>query len=58
MDFKIGDKVKLPFDETGTIVKINNLVWMTKYWVKIRKGVFNKTNEIIDFFEKHLILES
>lgn len=54
-EFKVTDKVKLPFDETGTIIRIQELLWMTKYWVRIRKSNgFNKTNEIVDFFKKHL----
>ena len=55
--FKIGDRVKLPFDETGTIVKIHEYIWASKYIVRIRKATFNKTNQRIDFIYNHLILE-
>ena len=57
MAFKIKDKVKLPFNETGTIVNIKQYVWFTKYYVKIRKATLSTKGEIIDFFEKHLTLE-
>ena len=58
IEFKVTDKVLLPFDETGTIVEIKEYAWMTKYYVKIRKSNgFNKTNQIVDFFKKHLKLE-
>jgi len=48
--FKIGDKVKLPFNETGIIKKINTetLDWHP-YKIKIQKATFNKTNEIREF---------
>lgn len=58
IEYEKGDKVKVPFDETGTIVRIEQLPWMKKYWVKIRKSNgFNKTNQIVDFFERDLELE-
>lgn len=46
----IGDIVELPFGETGKIVNINTktLDWFP-YKVKIRKAVFNKTNQILEF---------
>lgn len=56
-DFKIGDKVSLPFNETGTIVKILDLIWGFNYIVKIRKATFNKTNERIEFRKQDLKLE-
>jgi len=58
MPFKIHDKVLLPFNETGTIVKIRERqIWGHKYDVKIRKATLNKTNEIVDFKEEQLKLE-
>ena len=49
-EWEVGDRVKLPFDETGTIVKIRDLLWGFKYVVRIRKGsCFNKTNQRVDF---------
>lgn len=50
MNFKIGDKVRLPLEETGTIIRVNaqTLDWFP-YKVRIRKGVFNKTNQITEF---------
>ena len=57
INFKIGDRVKLPFDETGTIVKIYNFIWFSKFIVRIRKANFNKTNQRIDFLERQLKLE-
>lgn len=58
MKFKIKDRLVLPFNETGTIVKIvtNRLDWFP-YKVRIRKGIFNRTNQIIDFNESQLKLE-
>jgi len=40
MKFKKGDKVKLPFNETGTIVKVrDNQIWGHKYDVKFKTNV-------------------
>jgi hypothetical protein len=48
--WEVGDKVKLPFDETGTIVKILDIIWGFRYVVRIRKSNgFNKTNQRMDF---------
>jgi hypothetical protein len=52
-----GDKVKLPFNETGTIREVENLVWLNRYVVKIRKATLNKTNQVIDFLERDITLE-
>ena len=58
IEYEKGDKVKLPFDETGTLVKFEQLIWGSRWWVKIRKSNgFNKTNEIVDFFERDFELE-
>ena len=61
MEYKVTDRVKLPFDETGTIVKIvtNRLDWFP-YKVRLRKvnPVFgNKTNQILDFKKEQLAIE-
>ncbi len=55
MELEVGTKVKLPFGETGTITKINTktLDWFP-YKVKIRKAVFNKTNQILEFNKQQL----
>lgn len=55
MDFKVGRRVKLPFGETGTIKRINSntLDWYP-YKVRIRKSVFNKTNQVIEFKAEEL----
>ncbi len=55
--FKVRDKVKLSFEETGTVVKIKNIPWGSKYVVKIRKGTFNVTNEHHDYKEEQMELE-
>ena len=49
-DFKIGDRVKLPLNETGTIKRIvtDHLDWFP-FKVRIRKATFNKTNQILGF---------
>ena len=47
---EVGTRVKLPFGNTGTIVKIKNILWGFKYVVRIRKpSIFHKTNERVDF---------
>lgn len=48
--WEVGDRVKLPLKETGTIVRINNksLDWF-KYKVRIRKATLNKTNQILEY---------
>lgn len=50
-----GDKVKLLFDETATVVRVENLLWFYCYYVRIRKATFNKTNQIIDCLEKDIL---
>lgn len=58
MKFKKSDKVKLPFNETGTVRNVrNNQLWGYKYDVRIRKATLNKTNNIIDFKEEQMELE-
>ena len=57
MEVKIGDRVKLPFDETGTVVKHLNLLWGFSYVVRIRKGTFNITNQRLEFKKEQLQLE-
>lgn len=58
MKFKKGDKVKLPFGETGTVVMVNDkLPWGHKYYVRIRKAVLSKTNSVADFKEEQMELE-
>jgi hypothetical protein len=58
MEFKVTDRVILPLGETGTIVKINDkILWGFKYVVRIRKAVFNKTNERHDFKVEQLSYE-
>lgn len=56
--WEIGDRVKLPFDETGTVVDINNktLDWFP-YKVRIRKATLNKTNQILPFKYEHLNID-
>jgi hypothetical protein len=53
--FKIGDRVKLPSGETGTIKRINEktLDWHP-YKVQIRNAVFNKRNKILAFREEDM----
>lgn len=52
--YKKGDKVNLPFGETGTVINGKEWAWMKVYRVRIRKAVFNKTNEIVEFFERQI----
>jgi len=55
IEYEVGTKVKLPFGETGTIQKINTdtLDWFP-YKVKIRKAIFNKTNQVLEFKKEQL----
>lgn len=55
--FNIGDKIKLPLKETGTIVKIKDIPWGFKYVVKIRKATFNKTNQLHEYKEEQMDFE-
>ena len=56
--FKKGDKVSLPYNETGTVTKVYPTVWWNTYEVKIRKSNgFNDENSVVDFFEKQIQLE-
>lgn len=58
LKFEKGNRVKLPFGETGTLVRFEELVWASRWWVRIRKSNgFNKTNQVVDFFERDLNLE-
>jgi hypothetical protein len=50
MKFKKGDKVKLPFNEVGTVVKVmENQMWGNKYDVKITKATMSTVGEVADF---------
>lgn len=58
MEFKKGDKVKLPFNERGTVVKVHtNWLWGYKYDVKIRIATLSTKGEIADFKEEQMELE-
>jgi len=52
--YKKGDKVNLPYGETGTVINGKAYAWMKIYKVKIRKAVFNNTNERVEFLEHQL----
>jgi len=54
---QVGDKVKLPYNETGTIVRVNSktLDWFP-FKVRIRKATLNKTNQILEFKESQIEL--
>ena len=53
--YKKGDRVKLLFDETATIVRVQNMLWFHRYYVRIRKATLNKTNEVIDCLERQIL---
>lgn len=57
LSFKKGDRVKLPFNETGTVVGGKVWAWMKVYRVRIRKATLNKTNQRVEFFERQLQAE-
>jgi len=54
MQFELGDRVKLPLGETGTLVKKLELLWGFDHIVRIRKATFNKTNQRIEFKKTQL----
>jgi len=41
IEYEVGDKVKLPLNEEGTIVEIKDIIWGFYHYVKITKP--NKT---------------
>jgi hypothetical protein len=55
--YKKGDRVKLPLGETGTVIIGKEYAWMKVYKVRIRKAVFNKTNERLEFLEHQMNYE-
>lgn len=55
---EIGQRVLLPCGETGTLVKKLNIPWGFDHIVRIRKGVFNKTNQRLEFKREQLKIES
>ena len=58
IEYEEGDKVKLPFDEHGVLVKFYDLPWASRWDVKITvSNGFNAVGEICDFFEKDFELE-
>ena len=59
IQYEVGDRVKLPCGETGTLVRFHERVWASYWDVRIRKSNgFNKTNTVVDFFEKNFELEN
>lgn len=57
MEFEVGDRLKLPFNETGTLAKKIDLIWGFDHIVRIRKATLNKTNQRIEFKKEQLELE-
>ena len=51
MKFKKGDKVKLPFNEEGIVMKYVELLWGFPYKVKITKATLSELGEVGDFKE-------
>lgn len=59
MKYKKGDKVQLPFNEEGIIVKVkNNLLWGCPYDIKITKATLSIKGEVADFREDQLKLKN
>ena len=58
MLYSKGDRVTLPFNETGTVISGKEYVWMKVYKVRIRKATFNKTNQRLEFLEMQLTNET
>lgn len=55
MKFKKGDKVSLPFNEEGIVVKVKeNLLWGHPYDVKITKNTLSELGEIVEFKETQI----
>jgi len=55
---EIGDKVSLPFNETGILVEILDILWGFDHIVKIVKGTFNGTNQLVEYKKEQLKLEN
>ena len=56
--YEEGDKVLLPFDEKGVLVKFYKFIWASRWDVRITESNgFNAVGEICDFFEKDFELE-
>ena len=52
--YKKGDTVKLIGDEEGIIMKVEKMIWLTNYYVKITKGgVFNNVGSIVSLLSKN-----
>ena len=52
MKFKKKDKVNLPFNEEGIVMKYDNtLLWRFPYKVKITKATLSELGEVGDFKE-------
>ncbi len=57
MKFKKGDKVKLPFNEIGTVIKAREKqLWGHKYDVRITKATLSEVKEVADFKEEQMEL--
>ena len=54
--FQEGDKVKLPFDEEGIILKVVDITWGFKYLVNITKPTINNLGEELAFKFEQLTL--
>lgn len=55
--FKVGDKVKLPFNEEGEVLEYVDLPWASRYNVRITKSRGMRTEgDVEDFFERDLEL--
>ena len=53
----VGKFVGLPFDEEGEVLEYLDLLWGSRYNVRITKtNGFNNVGEVVDFFEKDLVL--
>lgn len=50
----MGDKVSLPCDERGEIIKILDIPWGFKYVVKIEIATLNNVGDIHDFKETQI----
>lgn len=57
MKFKNKDKVNLPFNEEGIVMKYDKtLLWGFPYKVKITKATLSNLGEIADFKESQMSL--
>jgi len=58
IEYEKGDEVKLPFNEEGEIVGIQQLPWIKKYDIGITvSNGFNAVGTVVDYFARDIELK-